>query len=614
MTTSKKKIFFLFFSLCLGFSSFFVRINHLAVEYPLLAYTDHPTTITINGNSDFQNQAIANSWPGDGSEDTPYSITNLNITNSTTSEALLSISDTNVYFNVTDSLFDGGFDGILFHNVTNGLIQNNIVINSLDTGVKFEISVEVNLIDNNIQLHSNGIYLFNTIETIIFNNTIWNNDNRGILVDYSEDLMIWNNSIYENGREGITFRDSEESTIKDNYIYENGQNVDSSGIQLGNSDFINVTGNSIYGNYYNGLECGESDNMVIQGNAIYENEQNGLVISSNSDVFENTLYKNVFWGLRAIGSGSNISQNNFIDNNIQIDPTSQAADFTGNNFSHNFWSSWIVPDVNEDGIVDVPYECNEIFDYYPLTDVTLNPRLHVLTKPVLIFPNNEYYVNGIVNITWGRASDTFGQEIRYSVSYSVNIGSSWILIQDSLDDPSYLWDSSTLNTNQISLIRIDAQCTSGLTSFDISDDTFAIANVEHTLSLPNFIRPLSGDSVCCNVEVEWEKSVDSWYLPVTYELYFLGTNDEWVLIDVNIENETYTWNTTSSVDDGETVLMVVARSFEDVTVNATTGVIIIDNNPGSEPKSKIPGYSTLLTIGISFFAILSLGILLKKKT
>ena len=125
---SKKKIYFVLFlviysgSAGLSFKSFPSSIIN-----PFAAYVEHTITISISGNSDFQNQASTNGWNGDGSESHPYSITNLNITNSTTIYPLLSISDTDVYFNITNSLFDGGLYGIFLDNVTNGLILNNLV-------------------------------------------------------------------------------------------------------------------------------------------------------------------------------------------------------------------------------------------------------------------------------------------------------------------------------------------------------------------------------------------------------------------------------------------------------------------------------------------------------
>ena len=158
----------------------------------------------------------------------------------------------------------------------------------------------------------------------------------------------------------------------------------------------------------------------------------------------------------------------------------------------------------------------------------------------------------------------------------MNNGSTWNLIDDEIDDTFYIWDSSGISSNQYTLIQIDAECTTGLTSFEITDEKFAIANVAHSLSIPDFVYPTVDEPVAGNVIVEWEEAVDSWYLPVTYELYYLNDFSEWELINDNIGNATFVWDT-NPYEDGEMTLLVVAKNFEDVRVNATSVVFIIDN-------------------------------------
>ncbi len=81
---SKKNIYiFLLFAVLSGISRIPVKIIPLLTTTLAPAYTDDPKTFSITGNLDFQNQASLNSWVGDGSESYPYSINNLNITNST---------------------------------------------------------------------------------------------------------------------------------------------------------------------------------------------------------------------------------------------------------------------------------------------------------------------------------------------------------------------------------------------------------------------------------------------------------------------------------------------------------------------------------------------------
>ncbi|MHA1452860.1 MAG: right-handed parallel beta-helix repeat-containing protein, partial [Promethearchaeota archaeon] len=575
---------------------------------PKHAYDEHPIAIEITGNTEFQNQASLNGWIGDGSESFPYSIDNLNITNSTTAYPLLSITDTDVYFNITNSLFVGGLYCIYLDNVTNGLIYNNIIKDSSDAGALIVGSYDLNLTNNDVSSAADqGIYLVYSNETIIYNNTVWNNADIGILCDYTEDVVIWNNSINDNDYEGIKVREGEENIIKDNLIYNNGLVGFKSGIEIGNSDENNMTGNFIFGNGYHGIQISASDNNNIHRNAIYNNQATGLSMNGKHNVTQNTFYDNTQKGIHSWSTGSNITHNNFIDNNLGTDPDIQAEDFGTNYYNNNFWSGWIIPDENFDGYVDIPYTATGLTDDFPLTTAVVNSMLHLLSRPQVEYPNGDVFVQGIVNITWGAASDTFGHEINYSLHYSLNNGSSWDLIQDNLDDVYHLWDTTGITVNELTLITVTAHCViEDDWTTDTSDSTFFITNVPHTISKPSIITPSMNDTINGTITIEWETAVDSWLYDITYELYYSDNESDFNLIVDGLHTTSYIWDTTD-VPDGETELMVVAINEIDEQVFAKTGTIIIKNEPDPEPEPepepKIPGYSSILIVGISIIAI-----------
>ena len=246
-------------------------------EIPLVGYTDHPIVISIDGNLDFQIQASGNGWIGDGSETFPYSIDNLNITNSTISYPLLTIENTDVYFNITNSLFDGGLMGIYFNNVTNGIILNSIIRNSAEIGIYVSQSEEILLSNDEISTCDMiGIYFNNVNTSTIYNCSIWENHDQGVICDFTEDVALWNNSIYNNDNEGILLRDGEENTIKENFIYENGFFASASGIVIGNADWNNITNNYIFRNGFHGVHIFASENNRIHHNAIYDNGESKI--------------------------------------------------------------------------------------------------------------------------------------------------------------------------------------------------------------------------------------------------------------------------------------------------------------------------------------------------
>lgn len=585
-----------------------MKTSLITTKSPFTAYTDHPLAILIDGNVDFSNQASSNSWDGDGSIGTPYSITGLNITNSSL-VPLIAISNTDVYFNITSNFISGGSYGILLDNVTNGLIWDNSISSAANSGIGLSQSeyiwVDRNEIYENLE---HGVYLSNTNDSTIFNATLRNNGQSGVVADYTIDIEIEECEIHANGEDGVKIREGHHNQVLENHIYNNGASF--YGITFGNSDHNIVSENYIYENSH-GINNGDSHYNNFTHNAIYNNTGIGIVVADHSLIEDNIFYNNDDWGVRAWGTNTTVTQNNFIDNNLPLGGSSvQAADqFNSNTFTHNFWSDWSIPDANDDNIVDVPYTSDTLTDNYPLIEVVVNPMLHLLTRPIITYPNDEFYVQGDVNITWGMASDTYGHEVLYSLDYSLNNGSTWMFIDDDISDLNYIWDSTEISTNQYTLIRVSANCTTELTSFDVSDEIFAIANNEHTLSTPTFISPTAGERVGGILLLEWEEAIDSWYLPVTYALYYLSMSDEWELIDENIESPSYAWDTTTE-SEGEMTLMVVAKSLEVLESNSTSGVFIIDNEP--DPP-KIPGFHVSLILGFGFISICALVVIFKRK-
>ena len=560
----------------------------------------------INGNSDFQNQASLNGWDGDGSESTPFSIYGLNITNSSLIP-LISISNTDVHFNITSGFLSGGSYGIQLHNVTNGLIWDNSITGAIDSGISITQSEDIWIDRNEIYGNSiNGIEMSFSNDSTIFNATIGNNGECGIVADNTIDIEIEECHILSNGQDGVKVRDGHHNRILENHIYSNGPSY--YGIKFGNAHHNIVSENYIHDNSH-GIENGASNYNNFTHNAIYDNTGIGLTVLDHSLIEDNIFYHNQQWALRCWGTNTTVTYNNFIDNNLLWQPFIQVHEDGTNNFTYNFWSHWTIPDENDNGIVDIPMTSGGVTDNYPLIEVVVNTMLHLLTNPILIYPNTDYYIRGDVNITWGMASDTYGHEVQYSIEYSLNNGSTWMLIQDEVDDTYYIWDTSGVSINQYSLIRVNATCTTGLNSSDSSDNTFAIANIEHSISTPNFIHPVAGDPYSGNLLVEWEEAVDSWYMPITYELYYLNSSAEWVIIDDNIEATSFAWDT-SSHPDGEMTLKVIAKNPENNQVNATSGVFIIDNIPDED---KIPGFSIFLIIGFSIPSIFGLLIIVSRK-
>jgi parallel beta-helix repeat protein len=228
------------------------------------------------------------------------------------------------------------------------------------------------------------------------------------VTDYSPHNFITQNTIIGNTTTttqtiGIecasysTFNTISENTITDTYY---GMKFDgSSGNQsiirntLTNSDYgmwlwgtsqNTISENTITNSYNWGIDLYPAHNNTIFNNKIVSSPSGGgiyLSTGSNNNVIRGNTIADTVSGLRVINSSNNrITQNNFIDNNIHVQPPS-FADFV-NSFDEgypvggNFWSNYTGVDFYKgtgqnvtgyDGIGDTSHviEANNI-DNYPL--------------------------------------------------------------------------------------------------------------------------------------------------------------------------------------------------------------------------------------------------------
>jgi len=204
-----------------------------------LSYTPHDP-IYIQGNDDFTSENGVTG--GSGTSNDPYTIEDWKISAATKDG--ITIRNTNVFFEISNSyIYTGGIshDGIVFYNVTNGVIKENILTGNKN-GIMFRTQdppMKENSSLNKIFL--NNIY-DNAYDGIHFEHTIWDHhsDNkiflnnitgnkRGIYLIMSQENLVFNNNVISNSEIGIELfmcmgGGSDNRVFHNNFINNGGEN------------------------------------------------------------------------------------------------------------------------------------------------------------------------------------------------------------------------------------------------------------------------------------------------------------------------------------------------------------------------------------------------------
>jgi hypothetical protein len=209
-------------------------------SYVSLLYTTHDP-IYIHGNDNFIGENGVTG--GSGTSSDPYVIEGWEI-NASSQDGVI-IKNTSVFFEIKDCYVHGGgttHDGIVFYNVTNGVIKNNIITRNRNgaifraqqDGWKEDSSynkIQQNTISNNTfdGIHfehiMNGHHSYNQI----FLNNITGNDNEGIYLIMSKENLIYCNNIISNSEFGVelftcTGGGTNNKVYHNNFIENGGEN------------------------------------------------------------------------------------------------------------------------------------------------------------------------------------------------------------------------------------------------------------------------------------------------------------------------------------------------------------------------------------------------------
>ena len=313
----------------------------------ILQYTPHEPII-IDSSDEFSSQG----FPGSGTINDPFRIENLNITTEDIEHIV--IKDTEVHFTIRNNFLDGQSRapyGIKLIGVVNGIIENNFILNHRLVGIELAGSHDNIIRNNTIRDNYNGIklvrewvsYFQYPRDNTIINNTINNNEQRGIWFADTDGNYVSSNVITENKLLGIYGDNSHEMVVSSCIIANNSFH----GLFLFNSQHGFISNNTIENNDNEGIYLSGSHEFNIIGNLISKNTKNGLHISDSnfSTILNNIIIDNQEYGifLDALSGNGTIEENTFIGNNNGV--MAQACDEgTGNAFMNNSWDDWLSPD------------------------------------------------------------------------------------------------------------------------------------------------------------------------------------------------------------------------------------------------------------------------------
>jgi len=500
---------------------------------------------------------------------------------------------------ISNRIFNNSRRGIFINNNANETIfVKNTIENNGYGGIELYDGHNVKINENKLNHNSlgsgswPGIRLWNSNNSVIWNNTIQDNKHNALNIIGGSRNQIYNNNISNNDAGGIYFYCSNTfPNSNNNLIYNNRIMNNSFGIELKNPSGIcqlnNVSYNYIYNNSV-GIELDDDcnnnsihnneilitnfrsiyidnseynliyDNFVFDGldgiylvncnfSKIYNNtilNHTSYALGISGDSRNNTYYlnyvKNNDHGVKIFSSGynNNFTKNYFINNTINADDDS-GLNYWNNSDIGNFWDDYPgVDDSPIDGIGDTPYSSNGVIDYLPIWDDDA-PRI-LINLPI----NNSRYpnespefnieVNEIYLDTMWYIVDNGLNNITFDSNGTID-QSSWNTIWGSLDDGEQI---------ELSFYANDTFGHIGKNSTILLKDDFPILNI---------ISPINNTRTG-RTTPQYEIEIDD------FSLY-----NSWYTLDLGLNNITFSNNGTfdqnawetlwDSKDDCETILI-----------------------------------------------------------
>jgi parallel beta-helix repeat protein len=370
-----------------------------------IAYSSH-APISISGDAGFLDpNATTGITNGSGIASDPYVIEGWEI--SLSPGHGIAIQNADVYFIIRDCyVHNCSFNGIAISTCTNGTIENNDCSYNGRCGIYLSSSSINDVMNNICNYNSNtvygGIWLDSSSNNNVINNACSSNTQHGIRLAASSNNNVINNTCSSNIQNGIYLLSSSNNTLSNNNCSNNQEGI-----------YLDSSSN-------NSISCDSVSNSIGYGV--------NILSGSNNRIWNSTLIGN-----NGAGSVYNASYTQASDDGTNnLWNSSGAPHGYGNN-----WSDWTIPDANNDGIVDNPYDISGSAgakDFYP----------QVNAIPVASFNVTPLYGNILTNFTFNAS----GCSDKEDSSSSLNVRWDWE--NDGTNDTQ--WSTVKIETHQFSTI------------------------------------------------------------------------------------------------------------------------------------------------------------------
>lgn len=282
---------------------------------------------------------------------------------------------------VRDNRLEDVMFGIYFANAPGGLAQNNVI-----QGKPLEES-----------MRGDGIRVWYSSDVQLIGNDV--STGRDTLIWYADNITIRDNHLHHN-RYGLHFMYNKNAIIENNIIEDNAVGaymMYSAGLVMTGNQFIHNRGVSGYG-----IAFKDMDHAAVTGNMLISNRiavflDNAPSLYDEYNTFSQNLIAYNDIGLTALPSVQrNIFQNNAFLENYQQVSVQGRGNLLGNLWNQdgigNYWSNYVGYDRDGDGIGDMPYRAEKLFeslsDAHPLLRLfAYSPASQAIDLAASAFPS-----------------------------------------------------------------------------------------------------------------------------------------------------------------------------------------------------------------------------------